>query len=231
MNRRNKITAALLFGIMGCICFGAGDWLMIYGDTMYRGSVSWLTEGAAGIEPWRNALSMALAIPGIVFYGIALFAIACFLREEKQRKIYGYLTAFSLTPWLCLHLFYIMILYVFAWMSGNGGEEQALPIAEALFSHLFWLVPISEALMLPPYLYWAYLILRKHSVFPRWMALLNPLVFYVILKLITTLMPDSAFRLAFTNGLMSESMAIWFASMLVWMSMKEHSRRNEYGEG
>lgn len=29
-------------------------------------------------------------------------------------------------------------------------------------------------------------------------------------------MPDGAFRLAFSNGLMSQSMAIWFGTMLLW---------------
>ena len=108
-----KTVAALACGILGCICFGAGDWLMIYGDTAHMGSISWLTSGVADIAPWRNALAMALAFPGILFYGIALFAIADFLKEERQRNTYRYLTAFSLTPWLCLHLFYIMILYGF----------------------------------------------------------------------------------------------------------------------
>ena len=32
-----------------------------------------------------------------------------FIKEEKERKIYHYLNAFGLTPWMCLHLFYIMI--------------------------------------------------------------------------------------------------------------------------
>ncbi|MFR0733479.1 MAG: hypothetical protein ACLSHU_04060 [Oscillospiraceae bacterium] len=44
----------------------------------------------------------------------------------------------------------------------------------------------------------------------------NPLIFYLLLKLITLLMPDCPFRLAFTNGLMSESMMIWFAVMALW---------------
>ena len=95
-----KTVAALACGILGCICFGAGDWLMIYGDTAHMGSISWLTAGVADIAPWRNALAMALAFPGILFYGIALFAIADFLKEERQRNTYRYLTAFSLTPWL-----------------------------------------------------------------------------------------------------------------------------------
>lgn len=181
-----KTIAALVCGMLGCICFGAGDWLMIYGNTAHMGSISWLTVGAASIAPWRNALAMVLAFPGILFYGIALFAISGFLKEERQRKTYHYLTAFSLTPWLCLHLFYIMILYGFAWMSGNGYATAALPVSEALFAHLSWLVLVSEVLM-----------------------------------------PDCAFRLAFTNGLMSESMMIWFAVMVVWSARLPDGRINE----
>ncbi len=37
------------------------------------------------------------------------------------------------------------------------------------------------------------------------------LVIFAVLKIIASLMPVSAFRLGFTNGLMSESMIIWFA--------------------
>lgn len=216
LKTKGKINFSLLCGILGCFCFGAGDWLMLYGDTAYRGSLSWLTVGAAGIAPWRNSLAMALAFPGIILYGIALFAIAAYLNEERQRRVYRCLTAFSLTPWLCLHLFYIMILYGFAWMNGSGYEAAALPVSEALFRHLSWLVIVSEALMLPPYLYWFRTLSRGSSAFPKGMALSNPLLFYVLLKLLTMFMPDGAFRLAFTNGLMSESMLLWFGSILLW---------------
>lgn len=132
-----------------------------------------------------------------------LFAIAPFLREERQQHIYRYLIAFSLTPWLALHLFYIMILYGFEWMNGNGFEMAALPVSEAVFGHLSWIVQVSKMLMLPTYFYWAYLLIKGKSHLPRWMALSNPLVFYGILKAVTLLMPDSAFWLAFTNGFMS----------------------------
>lgn len=226
-SNRQKMLAALLCGILGCICFGAGDWLMIYGDTAHTGTLSWLTAGAARIPPWRNALAMALSFPGILFYGIALFAVAQFLRKEKKRKVYRCLTIFSLTPWLCLHLFYIMILYLFAWLSGNGYEAAALPAAEALFRHLAWLVPVSEVIMLPPYVYWFCLLVSGKSVFPRAMAISNPLVIYGLLKLITALMPEGAFRLAFTNGLMSESMAIWFGSLILWGVLKNRREQRE----
>ncbi|MCC8100868.1 MAG: hypothetical protein LIP11_00925 [Clostridiales bacterium] len=217
MRTYKKFTFALFCGLLGCVCFGAGDWLMLYGDTAYSGTISWLTHGVAEIAPWRNNLAMALAFPGIILYGIALFAIGKLIKGERTQRVYHYLTAFSLTPWLCLHLFYIMILYGFTWMSGNEYASAAIPISEAVFFHFSWLVLVSEVLMLPPYLYWGWLVLREQSVLPRQMVLSNPLIFYLALKLITLLMPDSAFRLAFTNGLMSESMVLWFGSILTWL--------------
>lgn len=129
---RKKLAAAMICGILGCFCYGGGDWLMMYGDTAHSGKLIWLTQGVAQIPAWRNGLAMMLAFPGIVLYGIALFYLGALIREEKQRKIYHYLNAFGLTPWMCLHLFYIMILYLYAWLMNNGYAEAALPACEAL---------------------------------------------------------------------------------------------------
>lgn len=212
---RKKLTAAMICGILGCFCYGGGDWLMMYGDTAYSGKLMWLTQGVAQIPAWRNGLAMMLAFPGIVLYGIALFYLGVFIREEKQRKIYHYLNAFGLTPWMCLHLFYIMILYLYGWMMNNGYAEAALPACEALFDHLSWIVMVSEALMLPVFLYWFYIVLRGKTTLPKWMAAGNVLVFYAILYAIKSMLPDTPFRLGFTNGLMSESMILFF--LLHWI--------------
>lgn len=109
-----------------------------------------------------------------------------------------------------------MILFIFAWLNGNGYEAAALPAAEALFSQLSWVVALSEAFMLPPFLYWFYLQVCGKTVFPKWIAFTNVLVIYGILLLVKTAMPDGSFRIGFTNGLMSESMIIWFGIMLAW---------------
>ncbi|WP_295050736.1 hypothetical protein [Ruminococcus sp.] len=54
LKRGNSITKKksiimLLCGILGCICFGCGDRLMIYGDVTHMGSLYWLTSGTAQI--------------------------------------------------------------------------------------------------------------------------------------------------------------------------------------
>ena len=187
---------------------------MMYGDPTCTGEVSWLTRGTSIISQWRYDLAMALAFPGIILYGIALYAVEHCILEEKKQRIYHYLNAFGLTPWIALHLFYIMILSLFSWMNRNGYSEEAITVCEGLYQQLSWVVPASEALMLPVFIYWFYLQIRGDTVFPRWMAFTNVLIIFAVLKGLSMLMPLNAFRLGFTNGLMSESMVIWFTVML-----------------
>lgn len=211
-----KIITALLCGMLGCVFMCAGDWLMLYGDPTYNGSLYWLTNGAADIPAWRNALSMAVAFPAVVLYAFGLFAIGCFLQSERRQQTYHYLTVFGLTPWLCLHLFIAATLYVFAWLQNSVWADAAFAVAEALRNQYVWIVYLSYLLMLPPYFYLAWQMFQGRSVFPRTMALSNPLIIYLLLKTLTLLMPVSAFRIGFTNGLMSESMFLWFLTILVW---------------
>ena len=182
-------------------------------DQIYKkeGKLIWLSAGTAQIPQWRYILAMALAFPGIILYGIALFAVEKYIREDKDRKVYHYLNAFGLTPWIALHLIYVVILSLFAWLNNNGYAGDALIICEALYDNFSWIIPLSEVLMLPVFLYWFYLQITGETVYKKWMAFTNVLVIFAGLKTIATVMPESAFRLGFTNGLMSESMILWFA--------------------
>ena len=56
------------------------------------------------------------------------------------------------------------------------------------------------------------------------MAFTNVLLIFGILKVISMLMPQSAFRIAFTNGLMSESMIIWFLFVYLEIGRKYGSK-------
>ena len=221
--KKNRMKNALVCGMLGCLCYGGGDWLMLYGNPAHHGTLLWLTEGVAKIAQWRFNLAMALAFPGILLYGIALFALQGFITGERQRKVYHYLNAFSLTPWIALHLFYIMILTLFAWLNRNGFADDATAICEGLYAPLSWLVPVSEALMVPVFVWWFWLQISGKTIVPRWMAFTNVLIIFGVLKSVSLLIPVSAFRLGFTNGLMSESMIVWFGFML-WKGASGYER-------
>ena len=78
---------------------------------------------------------------------------------------------------------------------------------------------LSEVLMLPVFVFWFFLQITGKTVFKKGMAFTNVLVIFGILKTIASLMPISAFRLGFTNGLMSESMIIWFALVFLGIGL------------
>ena len=88
--------------------------------------------------------------------------------------------------------------------------NDVLLICESLFTNFAWLISASEGVMLPVFIYWFYVQITGNTVFKKGMAFTNVLLIFGILKVISMLMPQSAFRIAFTNGLMSESMIIWF---------------------
>ena len=216
-----KIKIALLCGMLGCVLMGAGDWLMLYGDPTVTGPSYWLTEGAAQIPAWRNALSMAFGFPATIFYAIGLFGIGGFLKSEKRSKTWLVMNAFGLTPWLCVHIFVAGALFLFAWLRNSPWAAAAMPAALAFRDQFGWVVYLSYPLMLPPYFYWAWQLFKGKSVLPKWMTLSNPITFYLVLKGISLLIPVSPFRIAFTNGLMSEAMFLWFLSMLPRSSSRQ----------
>ena len=214
MKEKKKLIICMICGLLGCLCYGGGDWLMMYGDATPHGDLFWLTDGVAAISSFRNSLAMLLAFPGIILYGIGLFYLENLINNSKEKKIYHYLNVFGLTPWMCLHLFYIMILYLFSWLNNNGYQDNAYEICYALFAHLSWIVIASEIMMLPVFVYWFYLVLRKKTVLPRLVAFFNVLIIFGVLEVVKMCMKPSAFRIGFTNGLMSESMIIFFAVIL-----------------
>ena len=59
---------------------------MMYGDPAFEGKLRWLTFGTAAIPQWRYILAMALAFPGIVLYGSALFTVQNYITDEKKKK-------------------------------------------------------------------------------------------------------------------------------------------------
>lgn len=212
---KKKMIISLICGMFGCILMASGDWLMMYGDISRSGDIYWLTEGVKAIGAGRNMTSMLVAFPAVMLYSIALFRLEKLIIAENHRKTYQKLTIISLTPWLCLHLFYVIILFSFAWLSNNGFETAAYPLAEALYNQFSWIVIVSEIFMLPPYIYWFYLVVSKKNAMPKLMAIANPLIFYIVLSAVK-LLPESPFRLAFINGLMNESMLLWFGAIMIW---------------
>ncbi len=45
-----KIKSSLIYGIIGCLCYGLGDWLMIYVGPTHTINLSFLTKEISNIH-------------------------------------------------------------------------------------------------------------------------------------------------------------------------------------
>lgn len=39
MDKKKKMLFAMLCGMIGCLCYGGGDWFMMYGNPAYHGEL------------------------------------------------------------------------------------------------------------------------------------------------------------------------------------------------
>ena len=82
---KEKSIIMLLCGILGCICFGCGDRLMIYGDVTHMGSLYWLTSGTAQIpdSPFRLDFTNRLMSKSMIIW----FVIVFIWEKDVLRKV------------------------------------------------------------------------------------------------------------------------------------------------
>lgn len=112
---------------------------------------------------------------------------------------------------------------------GSNGYRGADEICYAVYSSLSWIIPLSEAFMLPPFIYYMYLQLRGKTYFSRLGGFFgaNVLVNYGVLYAVSLIMPDIPATLGFKNGLMSESMIILFAVLSICTAKNIHGVADE----
>lgn len=203
-----RFICLLLLGMLGSALMAASDWLMIYGDPGFTGALPWLTAGVAQVSPFRNAFAMAIAFPAVIFCCFGLFSVRYFLKG-RQRKTYCALTAAGITPWLCLHLFYIMIFFLFSWLNAQGESMLCHTACEAVFAQFHWIIPVGEGIMVLPYIYLLCLTATGKTRLPKQAVLNNPLFLFAA-SAVKCFLPESAWKLAYTNGMMSLAVFVWF---------------------
>ncbi len=217
MKNKKLRKSVLALGIAGSILMGAGDFLMMWGNPTLLPGVSeyWATVGVAAIPAWRNLLSVLVALPALFCYAPALLELASCYGDGRFARRYRRFTLAGLLVWLANHLYVAMALSNFAWLYGGGHEEIAYQSAAALADQFAPLFGINVLLILFPFIYFAYSVARGQTCFPRLAALHNPLLYYILVSIIASLIPKSAFQIAFENASINTALLLWFCGLLL----------------
>ncbi len=127
----------IIFGIIGCLCFGIGDWLLGYVDPApIEGNAFYFirTGHGAGYNTGKAAVSLALAVAGICFLHPGFSHISDIAKEEKTKCSIGYAMEICSVGWLALHILVSINVAVFAQAEKMGGREFAAALSGRLGS-------------------------------------------------------------------------------------------------
>ncbi|MCM1134723.1 MAG: hypothetical protein NC400_04020 [Clostridium sp.] len=206
-----------ILGIMGCICFGIGDWLLGYvepGIVLEQFDVLKTGHGA-GYHLVKLTITLFLGAVGVPFMLIGCTKIAEIVTDNKKKDRLRFVMMLLPVGWLLIHFSVSLEIYSYSWLMHMGetdiAQEMALSTLDMLQStqiiaSLFAAVPL---ILLPVYTLQGKTALKKNSLWFTpllWMALLSCLKFVV---------PATPFANGIDTFCMNAGMIIWFVYLLV----------------
>lgn len=201
-----------ILGIIGCICFGIGDWLLGYVKPGIVTEQFAVLKTGYGAEYALIKLTVTLFLGafGVPFMFTGCTKIADLVTEEKQRARLRFAMLLLPVGWLLIHFCMSMGIYSYAWLMHAGeavlAQEMALSTMSMLQStqalaSLFVAVPL---ILLPVYTLQGRTVLKKSSLW------FTPLLWMALLSCLKFIMPLTPFVNGIDTFCMNAGMIIWF---------------------
>lgn len=116
-----------IFGIIGGLCFGAGDWLLEYVDPASVGEefhVIHMGHGA-DYDLTKVSVTLLLAALGMVFLLPGFRAMANIVKDEKKKTQGQFLWSLCAVGWMMIHFTVAVGIYVYSWCMHLENAELA----------------------------------------------------------------------------------------------------------
>lgn len=204
-------------GIIGCLMFGLGDWLLgfvdpgkIDGDTFYYISAG---HGAAFAD-WKITVTLASAVIGVLFLQQGFVHIADIMKDDRDRAGAQRVFTFMTYPWIVIHFVVTAIVFVYSYTCRVAGEELAVQItggmdmafnAGLLLAYFILAVSLVDLVIV---------IARGRTVLKRYNAFFTPLTWIAVIGAAALLLPASPFSKGLYTFSMNGGMLVWFVRLL-----------------
>lgn len=207
-----------IWGIIGCICFGIGDWLLGYTDPgLTGGDLFYFIRAGHGADYniKKVIITLALSMIGMPFFFTALIHIADIAADTKTALQLRYTFGLCSVGWLIIHFIVAVNVMVYSWMMKNAGRELANGMSNFLGNAML------------PCLYIAYIfigialillmtdILRGKTKLKKQAVLFTPLIWMAIVNITANIIPSTAFSYGLYTFCMNSGMLVWFFYLLI----------------
>lgn len=205
-----------LLGIIGCVLFGVGDWLLGYVDPeVVSQQFSVIKAGhGANYELGKVTMTLLTGAIGIPFLLMGSTGMAELVTEKRRREVLRVWLSLLPMGWMLIHFTVSVGIYAYSWAMRFATPEQAQRLAldmitmtrPAQMVGILFLVPL---LLFPVYVFRGMTTLKRNSQFFSpllWMAVLSALKFFV---------PPTPFTNGIDTFCMNAGMIVWFVYLMI----------------
>ncbi len=200
-------------GIIGCLLFGIGDWLLGFVDpAKVESNVFYFISAGhgTGYADWKIVVTLVSAVIGVLFFSQGCVHISDYMKEEKDRAGARRVFTFITYPWLTIHFTVTIMVFTYSYMCKNVGETQAALMSQymdklfdpfVLLSYLIWVIASADLIIV---------IARGRTVLKKREAFFTPFTWIALIGFISMILPESAFSKGLYTFCMNGGMIIWF---------------------
>ena len=137
MKAKRRMRLSLLCGILGCLCFGVGDWLLGYVDPApVSETIFYFIRAGHGAEydAWKIVVTLVMAMIGMCFMIPGMASIANIAKKAASQRLLRYLFALCAVGWIVIHFAVAVNVWVFSLAEKAGGRELAVLLSQGLDS-------------------------------------------------------------------------------------------------
>lgn len=206
-----------IFGIIGCLCFGIGDWLLGYvNPAPMEGNVFYFIRAGhdADYNTQKICVTIALAVIGIFFLYPGFVYTADIAKEGKAKRLLRYAFGLCSVGWMMLHLYVSFIVLAFSEAEKNGGHELAVILAGRFGSAGVAIEKCTSLFVVGAGILLIVTILQGNTCLKKRAAFFSPIVPMAVVIAVSQILPKSAFSYGLYTFNMNAAMLVWFAYLL-----------------
>ena len=196
---------SLLSGIFAAICWCIGDVLLVGFDvdpsnyplfsSTYASQVdaelaTYMLTGSTQRLQW----GAMLAVCSLPFYAYAMFAIWHLIKPTYKKMRAALIMLWIVS--LCFHpiahagFYYVGEIYKAVLATDSSAHSVLLDTAQGFEQILMFNWTMAIGTLVVVYLFWAWLVYRRHTLLPRWAVWINPVLFSVLIILLAKILPQ-----------------------------------------
>ena len=205
-------------GIIGCVLFGVGDWLLGFVDPgkVPEDVFYFISAGhGAGYPDWKIMVTMVCAIIGVLFLWQGFVHISDLMKEEKDMEGAKRVFTFLTYSWLIIHFVVTIIVFIYSYSCRTLGSEQAVIITNGLDKVLDPCILIAYFILGIALIDLIIIIARGRTKLKRTDAFITPLTWMLIIGAVSMVLPASMFSKGLYTFCMNGGMIVWFIRLLI----------------